>query len=160
MSEEFVALEDVLRPPRRDRTESVPPATEPAPAPGARPQPRAPHDLVRAERLFRAALADALDVELARLVPAIAGEVLARELELAPADVAAMASAALERHANDGVVRVRAHPDDVAALARAGVAAVADECVRPGGVLVEVRSGTIDASVEARLDALLAGDLA
>jgi flagellar biosynthesis/type III secretory pathway protein FliH len=27
-------------------------------------------------------------------------------------------------------------------------------------VLVEVRSGTIDASVEARLDALLAGDLA
>lgn len=160
MSEEFVALEDLLRPPPRVQPESVPLGAEPAPDPDVQAQPREPHDLVRAERLFRAALADALQAELARLLPAIAREVLARELELKPVDVAAVASAALERHANDGIVRVRAHPDDVDDLTRAGVAAVADECVRPGGVLVEIRSGTIDVSVEARLDALLAGDLA
>ncbi len=160
MSEEFVALEDVLRPPRPNPRESAPREAEPVPEPDSAPAPRASRELVRAERLFRAALADALEVEVARLLTAIARDVLARELELKPADVAALASAALERHADAGIVRVRAHPDDVDALARAGVAAVADECVRRNGVLVEVRSGTIDVSVETRLDALLAGETA
>jgi flagellar biosynthesis/type III secretory pathway protein FliH len=156
MSEAFVALEDALLAPPPGARETASVDREPVPEPEVQPESRASRDLIRAERIFRAALADALEVELARILPAIARDVVARELELKPADVAAVASAALERYAHESIVRVRAHADDVAALAQAGVAAVADESVRRGGVLVEVRSGTIDVSVEARLDELLA----
>ena len=61
-----------------------------------------------ATRRFHAALADALDVALEGLLRDVACDVLARELSLAPADVAAIAVRALARYANESPVRVRA----------------------------------------------------
>ncbi|MEO7201186.1 MAG: hypothetical protein ABI431_00970, partial [Candidatus Tumulicola sp.] len=49
-------------------------------------------------RRFRAALADALALSLERLLRDVACDVLARELLLAPPDVAAIAARALERY--------------------------------------------------------------
>jgi flagellar biosynthesis/type III secretory pathway protein FliH len=108
-----------------------------------------------AARRFNAALCDALAFSLERLVRDIACEVLARELELAPCDVATIAARALDRYAGEGVVRVRVHPGDVPVCATLDVPVVADRSLRPGDVVFDVRCGSIDASLGARLEAVL-----
>jgi flagellar biosynthesis/type III secretory pathway protein FliH len=107
-------------------------------------------------RRFRAALADALALSLERLVRDIACDVLARELALAPAEVAAIAARALERYLDECPVRLRVHPDDAAACAHLDVPVVDDERLRPGDVALDVRCGSIDASLGARVEAVLA----
>lgn len=106
-------------------------------------------------RRFRAALADALDVALHDLLRDIAVDVVARELQLQPADVQAIARSARERFAAEEPLAIRVHPDDYDALTDADVAVVADARLRRGDVLLEVRSGTIDATVGARLESVL-----
>jgi len=119
----------------------------------------APPDLDEAlaeVRRFRAALADALDAQLSQLVCDVACEVLGRDLQLAAADVAAIARDALERFAADVPLRLRAHPHDAGSLASLELPVVADAALRRGDLAIELRSGTIDASLGARLEALLA----
>lgn len=106
-------------------------------------------------RRFRAALADALDAQLADLLGDIACDVLARELALAPADIAQIVAAALERFSAETPLRVRAHAADVPALADAGVPAMADASLRRGDAIVELQHGTIDARLGMRLAAVL-----
>lgn len=113
-------------------------------------------DALAGARRFRAALADAVDAATGELLRDIACDVLARELALAPADVAAIAATALERYAADCPVRLRAHPDETAALATFGVAVIGDPSLRRGDVALDLRDGTIDASLGARLDCVLA----
>ena len=87
-------------------------------------------DAASEARRFRAALADALAFSLERLVRDIACDVLARELVLAPPDVAAIAARALERYLEDGPLQVRVHPDDRGACAALDLPVVADvDCV-------------------------------
>lgn len=113
-------------------------------------------DALAAVRRFRAALADAVAAALDDLLRDIACDVLARELTLAPADVAAIAARALERYAADSPVSVRVHPDECSVLAGLDLTAIGDPGLRRGDVVVDLHSGTIDASLGARLECLLA----
>lgn len=154
MSEEFVRFATFLRPACHPEE----PAARARPSSAREPAETrtAPEETLRAARIFRAALSDALDVTLRDLLGRIARDVLARELQLASADVCAIARAAVARHRNDGVLAVRAHSSDLAALARCEIAAVADDALAPGDVVLQLRSGTIDVSLAARLDAAVA----
>lgn len=154
MSDEFVPLAFFLRPAVCE------PATEPAlpasPALEIALHPPEHEEALRAARRFRAALADALDAALHELLRRIATEVLARELRLGGADVAAIVSTALDRFADERIISVRAHPQDCAALTVLPIERVADDSLMPGDVRVELQWGTIDLTLQARLDAALA----
>jgi flagellar biosynthesis/type III secretory pathway protein FliH len=155
MSDEFVPLANYLRPAAVAPSVEVSPAcdSEPSDAPYAQAE---SDEAMRSARRFRAALADALDVAVQRLVRAIARDVLARELQLEPADLTAIVAKALDRQADERVLSVRAHPTDLAALASIGLERVADSTLAPGDILIALHSGTIDLSLNARLEAAIA----
>lgn len=117
---------------------------------------RSARSALAAVRRFRAALADALDAQLDEIVREVVCELLGRELQIAHADVTAIARGALARYAADLPLRVRAHPHDVPALETLELPIVTDAALRRGDLTIELRSGTIDASLGARLEALLA----
>ena len=157
MSEEFIPLARFLSPPP---AEPVAPFLSQDPAAG---EPLAPFALPAetvteyvatfgAVRRFRAALADALDVAVQQLLAEIAENVLARELRLAGADVAAVVAKTRERFSNERVLTVRVHPRDRNALRGLEIDAVVDESLAPGDVIAELRSGTIDLRLRARLE--------
>lgn len=153
MSDEFVPLATYLRP-------AALPIVEVSPArdnetPDASCVRTESDDAIRAARLFRAAMADALEVAVQRLVRTIARDVLARELELNRADIAGIVTNALERQAGQPVLSIRAHPVDLAALASIGLERVADDTLAPGDILMVLHSGTIDLSLSARLEAAI-----
>lgn len=154
VSDAFVPLAAYLRPAARE------PAPEPPPAAvqeaEIEPGPIERDETLRAARLFRAGLADALDAAVQRLLPAIARDVLARELRLESADVAAIVRAALFRFDAQSVLLVRVHPHDCDALAGLELKAIADDALFPGDVCLELQSGTINLTLAARLDAALA----
>jgi flagellar biosynthesis/type III secretory pathway protein FliH len=104
-------------------------------------------------RRYRAALAEALQLSIAELTQDIASEILARELELKPCDIAGVVERAIERYAQTPV-RVRVHAED-AARVPACWQPVIDEELRVGDVILEVRAGTIDARLGTRLERVL-----
>lgn len=108
-----------------------------------------------AARRFRAALADALDAAVAKMLDEIARHVVARELQLAPAEIAALVKDAMERYGPENAVVVCVHPDDYEAVADWSGVRTADGSLRRGDVVVELRSGTIDLRMKARLEAAL-----
>jgi flagellar biosynthesis/type III secretory pathway protein FliH len=111
---------------------------------------------LRTARRFRAALADALDSALESLLRAIAQEVLGRELQLAPAEILSIARAALESFRNDQVLRIRGNPRDLGTLDSLAYDAVADQTLEPGEIRIELRSGTIHLTLDARIEAAIA----
>jgi len=133
----------------------------PAPLQVALPE-SAPNDVdetFAAARRFRAALADALDVALERLLEEIARSVLGRETQMAPAEIAAITAGALARYEGQGVLSLRVHPDDLDALEGFATERVADVGLHRGDVVLELRSGTIDLRLEARLTTAVAACL-
>ncbi len=112
-------------------------------------------DAIGDARRFRASLADALAMCLEELLRDIAGDVLARELQLAPCDVRAIVERAVERYGIEPVC-IRVNPADAHALDRMGAIVVADGQMRGGDVLLEMRHGSIDASLGVRLERVLA----
>ncbi len=148
MFERFVPLAAFLRP-ERPRID-VPPEAVPEPV-----HPDV-EDALGAARRFRAALADALDVAVVHLLREISTNVLGRELKTARADVAAVVAAALARFEDERVLVIRAHREDLDALAVFEIECVADSRLRRGEVLFEVKSGTIDQRFAARLEAAIA----
>lgn len=104
----------------------------------------------REARLFRARLADALDDALARLLREVAADVLARELRLAPCDVAEIARRALERAP---VVRLRVAPAD--AGGGYGLPVAVDPALRAGDAVFELDGGALDARLGVRLASVL-----
>lgn len=108
-------------------------------------------DVFREVRRFRAALADSLEAVRADLLTDLAADVLARELRLAPADIARIVESVLERANIDDVVRILVHPDDVAALEGASISVQSDTRLRRGDASIVLRYGTIDASLGVRL---------
>jgi flagellar biosynthesis/type III secretory pathway protein FliH len=150
MSDSFVPLALFLRP------ESPPPDPLPQIEPVVAHIVSGEHDeTLRAARRFRAGLADVLDAALPQLLESIARDVLARELRLAGADVAALVEAALDRFGRANVLRVRGHPCDLAALGASELDCVADSGLLPGDLFIELQSGSIDLSIKARLDGVL-----
>lgn len=105
---------------------------------------------LRDVRLFRARLADALEEAAARLLRELAADVLARELRLAPCDLAAIVQC-VQRTAPVVVVRVAAcdaaHVTDVPV--------VVDETLQPGDAILEVVGGAVDARLGVRLAQVL-----
>ena len=91
-----------------------------------------------------------------RLLAEIAENVLARELTMARADVAAVVAKARERFSSERVLSVRVHPRDRNALGGLEIESVLDETLVPGDIIVELRSGTIDLRLRARLESALA----
>lgn len=106
-------------------------------------------------RFFRAHVLEAVDVALSTLLADIASEVVARELQIAPVDLSAIVTAAVQRYEFETPLRARAHPQDVLALACTGLPVVADDGLRRGDVLLELRDGAIDLSLGVRLERLL-----
>ncbi len=152
MSDDFVPLAVFLRPVVREAVAEPLRAVETQIAPVADDY----VETLRAARRFRAGLADALEVAVAQLLRAIANEVLARELQLGAADVATIVRTALDRFSGETVLCLRAHPQDCDALAGLEPKPIADEALQPGDIRMELRSGTIDLTLAARLDAALA----
>ncbi|MDP9111043.1 MAG: flagellar assembly protein FliH [Candidatus Eremiobacteraeota bacterium] len=111
--------------------------------------------LAREVRIFRARLEDELAIALDALLPDVAADVLGRELRLQAADLARIVGAAVERYAHEEPLRVRVHPSDRDLLADLDVAIVCDKDLRRGDAVLELRSGTIDATLGARLETLL-----
>ena len=106
-------------------------------------------------RRFRAALADALDLRVEHLLGEIAASVLARELRVAPADLRAIVARELTL-GGEPPVRIRAHPSECEALNGLGDAIVADPGLRRGDVAIDVRGGTIAATLGCRLERAIA----
>ncbi|MEO6836520.1 MAG: FliH/SctL family protein [Candidatus Tumulicola sp.] len=164
MPDRFVPLDEYFRRAAADQSEGAGELAAGSPAVLAGSSDEIPSDNADAElgralaavRRFRAALADAVDFAVDELVADIASTVLARELQLAPADVAAVAAAALERYAADSPLKLRAHPEEADALAGFDLAVIADPRLRRGDVVIDLHSGTIDASLGARLECVLA----
>lgn len=152
MPDEFVSLAAFLRVPVEEPAANIgPPETS---TPAASPDELA--EAIRAARRFRAALADALDVALAQLLDAISREVLARELAVAPADVAAIVRRALGELEPEKALAIRAHPEDVESIRELEIESTPDAALRRGDIVIELRSGTIDMRVETRLESALA----
>lgn len=111
--------------------------------------------LAREVRLFRARLEDELAIALDALLPDLAADVLGRELRLQPVDLANIVSAAVARYAHEEPLRVRVHPSDAGSMAGLAVEVLCDGEIRRGDAILELRCGTIDATLGARLDELL-----
>ena len=128
-----------------------------APMPPPIAEPAAPHEaesaeLLREVRLFRARVAEAVDLAAATLLQDIAADVVGRELELAPVAIERIVDRALARYLAEEPLRIRVHPDDAAALREAPIAVEADPRLRRGDAAVDLRNGTVDASLGVRLD--------
>lgn len=159
MSDGFVPLAAFLRP--------LPPAPPQAfddgvfeddIADGAQPADLAAEygSLFAAIRRFRAGISDALDAAVQQLLEEIAENVVARELELAPAAIAAIVAKARERVSAERIIAVRVHPAQRDALTMMTVETREDDRLEPGDVVLELRSGTIDLRLRTRLAIALA----
>jgi flagellar biosynthesis/type III secretory pathway protein FliH len=158
MPDAFVLMREWLQPVQPAQPEQLPqPDPVPAAIDGARCEEDEIDDVDRAieeARRFRAALADALSYHANDLVTDIASEIVARELRCAPCDVARIVERAIERYAIEPV-RVRVNPADAAIVAGRWVT-VCDEELRRGDAVIETSAGTIDATLGARLQRVLA----
>ena len=158
MPSAFVPLREWFAPPYEEVAPALEPIVEEIIVPAA-PEDEpcdARMELLADIRLFRAKLAESLDHFVGLLLREIAVEVLARELELAPSDIAAVVQFARERYACDEPLGIRAHPSEVALL-EGSARVVGDATLRPGDVVLEVHGGTIDATLGMRLTRVLRG---
>ncbi len=124
----------------------------------AAPQPRVPdgeRELAREVAHFRARLAESFEAAQANLMRKFAREMLARELQLAPADVAEIVRSTCEGVQRSDILRVRVNPQDIPALL-GDIPMLADEYLTRGDAIVELHQGSLDASVSIRFESLLA----
>jgi len=105
-------------------------------------------------RLFIARAAEAIECTIEMLRNDAACQILGRELQLAPADLREIVARTIQRCALETPVRVRVHPEDLAAL-DGEFSVIADPELRRGDAVLEVRGGAIDASLGVRLDSVL-----
>ena len=108
--------------------------------------------VLREARVFRARMLDAFDEATARLLRDLASEVLARELTVAPCDLATVIARVRERAP---IVRVRVAPSDAVALG--GVPVAPDPSLAEGDAIVELAGGALDARLGVRLASVLDG---
>ena len=106
-------------------------------------------------RRFRAALDDALEMRLEELLADIAAGVLARELELAPCAIRAIVDRGRSRMEEACPLRVRVHPSEVASFPDYDLPVAGDPSLRRGDAQIDLRAGTIDASLGVRLENVL-----
>ena len=155
MHDGFMTMEEWFRPPEQIESAGVLPIEEPVcDAPPL--ENEGLNEAIAGVKRFRAALADAVDMVIGDLLRDIASDVVCRELLISPVDVRAVVARAKERYAFDEPVAIHVHPDDCAVLVNSGTKIVSDGRMRRGDVVLTVRCGTIDATLGARLDTVLA----
>lgn len=108
-------------------------------------------------RLFRAHIEEAARTAVQTIVTDVAASVLARELELAPADITAIVERIIAEYFTEEPLRVRVNPGEVEHL-RCDLPVLGDESLLPGDAVLELRNGFAIATLGARLDALLGPD--
>jgi flagellar biosynthesis/type III secretory pathway protein FliH len=156
MHDTFVSLAEYLRVPAAIPAEPIVPEVGECNVETNPPDENVPVEEALADiRRFRAALADALDVRVERLLGDVAAGVLARELRIAPVDLRAIVARELAL-AGDPPVQVHAHPDECELLRAFEGIVVADPALRRGDVRIELRSGTIAATLGCRLERAIA----
>ena len=101
-----------------------------------------------------ARLNDALDAACARLLRDIAAGVLARELQLAPCEIAVVVERIRDEMLGEPLC-VRLHPEDAAQWTDASLPCRRDDSLVPGDALLELHEGSIDARFGVRLQAVL-----
>lgn len=110
----------------------------------------------------REEMLQAVEREMVTLILAVVSRIVHDQASVDREMVARTLNAALKRVGNQGQVRARVNPIDLATLTNAAqwraesevgveVEFVADETIAPGGCLLEVGSGTVDARVESQL---------
>lgn len=145
----FVSLAAFLRPPAVARP--VEPVTEPAA--DARPSPAS--DPVVAEcAMFRARVREAFERERAALLAGLATDVLARELQLAPAEIGAIAARLVDDFSSETPVALRVHPGELASV-DVDIPIEGDPALRRGDAILVVRDGTLESRLGVRLDAVV-----
>lgn len=136
-----------------------PPAPQCEPV-AAAPAPSTEPDVLGEALRFRAALREAFERELAGLFGDLAVRVVARELRLAPVELADVARAVLAHRGESELIALRAAPEDgerLRALAHErNVALCLDERLCAGDVVVELRCGALESTLAARIDEVLA----
>ncbi|HEY9180016.1 MAG TPA: FliH/SctL family protein [Candidatus Baltobacteraceae bacterium] len=115
--------------------------------------------LAREVRLFHVRVIEGVEAAVERIVTDIAADVVARELLLEPADIEAIVDRALQRFSRKEPLRVRVHRED-APRVNCGFPVAADDALRPGDAIVELRTGSVNASLGVRLSAIVAAALA
>lgn len=149
MADEFVALDAYLH-----ASEFAPPVEEESPEAEVSVETDPMLGEIASEmRRFRAALYDAFAATRERLLRDIACEVVGRELQLAPADIEAIARRACAQAEAPTCVRV--HPLDAPAFSRWTCDVETDVALRRGDVVLCVRDGTIEAALGVRLEGVL-----
>lgn len=116
-------------------------------------------ELARDVRLFHARVIEAVEAAVETLVTDIAADVLGRELALAPVDIEAIVDRVLQRFADEEPLRVRVHAEDAASM-KCAIPVVTDMRLRPGDAVIELRDGSVDASLGVRLATLVRAGLA
>jgi len=111
-------------------------------------------EALRDVRLFRANVADALENAVEVLTVGIAADVVARELQIAPAEIDAIVRRTLEEYWGSEPLRVRLHPED-AKDALCDLPIVEDASLLRGDAVIELREGVLEATLGARLDSVL-----
>lgn len=150
MRDDFQPLTELIRA-GRPAQQAEPPAhtvAEPCPCLNAE------EEALRSVRLFRAAVAEGVDAALGDLLNDIAADVLARELQLAPADIARVVERALVRYFADDPLQVMVHPDDAPAV-KCDVPVVKEPLLRRGDARLVLRCGSVDASLGVRLASVM-----
>lgn len=156
MRDGFVPLAAWLRPSETDENPVAPPERPNEDFPNEdRPDEELMFEVGARVRRFRAMLDDALERSLQELLREIAVVVVGRELHSAPADLEAIVRRARERCALEQPLAVRVHPSQASSL-RLDVPVIADPQLRSDDVMIDLRSGSIDASLGARIECLLA----
>lgn len=155
MHDTFVPLGEYLRGPVPAPAEPVVAVDEPAVDGIALGENAALEEALADIRRFRAALADALDVRIERLLSDVAAGVLARELHLAPVDLRAIVARELAL-AGEPPVTMYANPNECELLQAYAGCVLADPALRCGDVRIDLRSGTIVATLGCRLERALA----
>ncbi|MBV8490595.1 MAG: hypothetical protein JO199_08700 [Candidatus Eremiobacteraeota bacterium] len=152
---EFVTLEEFLKPriPENDVCEVRDDAVESAF--DEEEDDRCFDETLAAVRRFKAALDEALEIAVGNVVREVAVAVVARELSLAPAGLAAIVEDARKRFGVDRILRVRVNPLEAHLLTGLNVDVAADRALRTGDVEIDLDDGTIDATLGARLERVL-----
>jgi flagellar biosynthesis/type III secretory pathway protein FliH len=154
MTEGFRSLASSLREARVAAGASVPvvavaPQTSPPGAPDAVALPAEYAALCDEIAAARVGVMEAYERSQSRLLETLARDVLARELALAPVDVAALVRRALDELADDEPVAVIVAPADAPAVNPALPVRI-DPSLTPGDLVVIVRDGVIDARLALR----------
>lgn len=120
------------------------------------------HELAARAKVERAEVVAAAEPEIVRLALTVARKVIAREVESDPNILRGLLTRAMLRAAGDDPVRLRLNPraietlgdfltDTTARFRSRGVEVVPDPAVDPAGVIVETRTGVVDARTDTQL---------